>query len=131
MENGADTIEEKKPTASVLLTDQAADGSLLLSVEAIPGGHYLNILAKWIYDRGQGYATPEYAHLFSDPDGAVGSARIDVTEGDEGVIRVMVDFGEEGTSDDFYPVSHQLATLLVQDIVEKIKAGHAARGFIQ
>lgn len=107
------------PTASVTLKDTDAAGGMDLSIEAIPGGHHLNIMAKWIYDRAQGLTEDEGEAELGNPDGAIGEAKISISEaGDK--IRFSIDFGEEGSRDDFFPISHQLAMWLVQEAMKKM-----------
>ena len=106
-------------TASVTLKDTDAFGNMDLSVEAIPGGHHLNIVAKWIYDRAQGLTEDEGEAELCNPDGAIGEAKISISEADDKV-RFSIDFGEEGNRDDFNPISHQLACWLVQESMKKM-----------
>ena len=112
-------MRKPSPVASVILKDTDAFGSMELSVVAIPGGHHLNILAKWIYDRAQNMTEDEEKAEFGNPDGAIGEAKISVSEsGDK--VRFSIDFGEEGNRDDFNPISHQLACFLVTKAMRKM-----------
>jgi hypothetical protein len=109
------------PVASVTIKDTDAEGSVELSVEAIPGGHHLNIVAKWVYDRAQTITKEAGLENFSNPNGAMGECKILVSEVGER-IKVSVDFGEEGTSDDFFPLSHQLGMFLIDEVLRKLGA---------
>ena len=110
--------------AKVVFEDTDASGGINLSVVGIPGGHHLNILAKWIYDQAQSLTEDEEKAELADPDGAIGDATISISEAN-GNVRFSIDFGEEGSREGFNPISHQLACYLITKAMRKM--GQEAR----
>jgi hypothetical protein len=116
--------------AKVVMIDDDAVGNMTVRVERAPGGKNanVNIIADWCYDRCLFYTADEVGMKhFGNPDGAMDSCTIIITAAGSGV-KLSIDYGENGASDDFWPLSHQLGTKLLEDVAKELAkvAGAAA-----